>query len=140
VAPVRTMVPSTSSVSRGTLPGQRVEHQLLIEPGQRSQRLLPEAPQPVAHGARCRRARQAREAAHQWITHQLLQVLQPPGRQRQEQQGEARAALVPAERRVFGRALSYFGLGLIVLARGVVFRLALCPPDEGSIHQLHDRE
>jgi hypothetical protein len=86
---------------------QRLKHELLVESDQRPQRLLREAPQPVAHGARRRHARQAREAAHEGITPQVLQVLQPPGadiRQRQEQQGEARAAVVPAERRARSRS------------------------------------
>ena len=82
-------------------PGQRVEHQLLVEPDQRPQRLLREAPQPVAHGARRRHAGQPREAAHERVVDQILQMLQPPGadvRERQEQQGEPRPAVVTAER------------------------------------------
>jgi hypothetical protein len=87
---------------RHVQPGQRVEHQLLVELHQRPQRLLCEASQPVAHRARRRHAGQARETAHERIADQVLQMLQPPGadiRQRQQQQGEPRAAVVPAQRR-----------------------------------------
>jgi hypothetical protein len=65
------------------------------------QGLLREAPQPVAHGARRRDAGQPREAAHERVADQILQMLQPPGAdvgQRQEQQGESRTAVVTAKR------------------------------------------
>jgi hypothetical protein len=86
---------------RDVQPGQRVEHEVLVEPDQRPQRLLREAPQPVAHRARRRDARQARDAAHERVADQILQMLQPPGadvRERHEQQGEPRTAVVTAER------------------------------------------
>ena len=91
--------------ARNVEPGQGVEHQLLVESDQRPQRVLREAPQPVAHGARRRHARQAREAAHERVAHQILQMLQPPGadvRKRQQQQGQARPTVVTAERRARG--------------------------------------
>jgi len=93
------------SEPRHVEPRQRVEHQLLVELDQGPQRLLREAPEPIAHGARGRHARQPREAAHERIADKILQVLEPAGadvRQDQEQQREARAAVVAAERRARG--------------------------------------
>jgi hypothetical protein len=90
---------------RHVQPGQGVEHDLLVEPHQRPQRLLREAPEPVAHRARRRHPGQPREAAHERVAHQILQMLQPTGadvRQGQEQQGQSRAAVVAAERRACG--------------------------------------
>ena len=90
---------------RDVQPGQGVEHEVLVEPDQRPQRLLREAPQPVAHGARRRHAGQTREAPHERVADQVLQMLQPPRadvRQGQQQQGQARAAVVAAERRARG--------------------------------------
>ena len=99
VAPVRTTVPSTSSVSpRDVQPGHGVEHNVLVQPDQRTQRLLSKAPQPVAHGERRRHAGQAGRAPHERIADEVLQMLQssrPDVGQRHEQQGEARAAVVP---------------------------------------------
>jgi hypothetical protein len=81
-------------------PRHCVEHEVLIEPHQGAQRLLREAPEPVTHGARRRHAGQASKAAHERIPDQILQVLQPARanvRQREEQQRQARAAVIPTE-------------------------------------------
>ena len=80
--------------------GHRVEHDVLVQPDQRAQRILGEASQPIAHRARGRHAGQAGEPAHQRIPDEVLQVLQSPRAdvgQRQEQQGETRATIVSPE-------------------------------------------
>ena len=82
--------------------GQGIEHELLIELDQRPQRLLGEAPEPVAHRAGRRHARQTREAAHEGIADQIMEMFQAPGadvQQGHEQQREPRSAVVTANRR-----------------------------------------
>jgi hypothetical protein len=86
--------------------GECIEHQFLVEPDQEPQCLLREAPQPVAHGTHRRHPSQAREAAHERVAHQVLQMLQPARadvRQGQEQQRELGAVVVPAEHRARAR-------------------------------------
>ena len=74
-----------------------VDHEVVVELDQRRQRLLRELPEPVAHGARRRHARQPAEARDQRIAGEVPQVLQPARadvEQRQHQQGEPAAAVV----------------------------------------------
>src|SRR5439155_25255653 len=80
---------------------QNTENEVQVETNQRQQDLLNEAPKQNAHGSRRRQAGQAREAAHEGVADQILQMLQSPGadvRQRHEQQSEPRTAVVTAER------------------------------------------
>ena len=89
------------SESRQVQPDQRVQHEVLVEPDQRAERLLRDAPQPVAHRARRRDTGQPRKAAYERIPGQILQMLQPTRtdvRQRHEQQGEPGTSVIAAER------------------------------------------
>ena len=83
----------------------RVDDQIVIELDQRGQRGLRELPQPVADRAGRRDPRQPAEARDQGIPRDIAQMLKPPRtdvEQRQHEQRQPAAAVVPARRRTRG--------------------------------------
>jgi len=82
-------------------PSDGLHDQIVIELHQGAQMLLGEALQPVAHGPGRRHLRQATEPRDERVAGEILQVLQASGprvEEREDQQPEARAAVIPAQR------------------------------------------
>jgi hypothetical protein len=82
--------------------GDGLRDQVLVERHQRAQMFLGEALEPVAHGAGRRHLRQATEPPDERVAGEIPQVLQAVGpgvQEREDQQAQARPAVIPAERR-----------------------------------------
>ncbi len=97
-------------LSRRTWPGnlqlrQRVEHQLLVEPAQRTRGFLHETPEPVTDAACGRHAGQPTEAADHGIAGEVAQVLQAARagvQQGEGEQPEVSAGVIAAQGRARG--------------------------------------
>ncbi len=81
-------------------PREGVEHDLLVEPDERPERLVSEPAQPIGDRARRREPGEPTEAANERIADEILQMLHAPGpdvEQGEQQQAQPRPAVVAAD-------------------------------------------
>src|SRR6266568_411299 len=79
-------------------PREGVEHDLLVEPDERPERLVSEPAQPIGDRARRREPGEPTEAANERIADEILQMLHAPGPDvEQGEQQQAEAARIAAE-------------------------------------------